>query len=145
MVVTHEDGNEDEFLPPDDFGMSNAGATMIEYQEFQWKVGDALSGRIAPRFDLLCFKTVSNSRKLLKCRLEIIGDVLCQHVGFREVVAVFQRLITQPEQVEAGLIPRRQLLVVVASPPALCSRLGPRGLAFVPIHRVEAGDKLVEV
>lgn len=32
MVVTPEDGDEAEFRPLDDFGMPNAGATIIEYQ-----------------------------------------------------------------------------------------------------------------
>jgi len=41
---------------------------------------------------------------LFKCGFEIFDDFLGENVGIREIVGFFQAFISEPEDVEAGLI-----------------------------------------
>ena len=80
--------------------------------------------------------------KAVKPGLQVLDDLLGELVRLRQVVQIDQALVLEPEDVEAGLVPGRQLLVAVA-PPAALGRfpLIPRGLAPVAVARVVALDE----
>ena len=69
---------------------------------------------------------------------QVLDDLASEDVRFREVGGVFQALVAQPEDVEAGLVPCHQL--VVGDPP---EPLGLLPLAELPW--LVALDEVVEV
>lgn len=55
----------------------------------------------------------------LQRALQILDDLVRQHVGTRQVVQVRERLVLDPENVEARLVALHQLLRVKPAPAAL--------------------------
>lgn len=79
-----------------------------------------------------------NAPELLHRRPQILHDLRRQHVGVGEVVTVLQDLVLQPEDVQADLVARQQ---VVIGEGAEALRL----LPVVPVLRMVALDKVPQV
>ena len=71
-------------------------------------------------------------------RLEVLDDLLRDHLGRREVVGVLEGLVAEPEDVEAGLVARDQLVVGEPLEPLAL-------LALAARVRLVALDEVVEV
>src|SRR5437867_3436394 len=76
---------------------------------------------------------------------QVLSDLLGQHMRLREVGRVLQTLVAQPEQVEAELIARGDLVIGVGPPASVRRLLRPCRRTFVTSARAIAGDELVEV
>src|SRR5438445_1153681 len=76
---------------------------------------------------------------------QVLRDLLGQDMGIREVGRVLETLVTQPEQVEAELVARQDLLVAIWPPAPIRRRFRPRRFAFMTPARAITGDKIVEV
>src|SRR2546427_2724932 len=76
---------------------------------------------------------------------QILGDLLGQDVGIGEVGGVLETLVAQPEQVEAELVARQDLLVAIGPPAPLRRLLRPRRLALMTLARAVTRDEIVEV
>lgn len=77
--------------------------------------------------------------ELRQCRREVLDDLPRDDLGCGQVVQVLQRLVAEPRDVEVGLVPRDEVLVV--------ERVEPLGLSACrpvlpgPVAR----DEVVEV
>jgi hypothetical protein len=69
-----------------------------------------VAGRLSP------LQLPRDRAELLQGRLEVVGDLLGQHVGLWEALGVLQALVPQPRQVEGKLVPLGEFLVGVAPP-----------------------------
>lgn len=67
------------------------------------------------------------------------------HLRRRQVVGIGQRLVLEPEDVEAGLVPGHEILVLVHPPPTIGLLRAEGGLAVVPVGGVVETDELVRV
>jgi hypothetical protein len=47
--------------------------------------------------------------ELAQSGLQVVGDLLGEHVGRRQVLRVLERLVAEPDQVEAHLVARELL------------------------------------
>jgi hypothetical protein len=68
-----------------------------------------------------------NPRELLRCRLQVVGDLLGQDVRFGEVVTVFEAFVAEPEDVEVQLVAFSQIGVAEAAPAAFRVLVGVPG------------------
>jgi hypothetical protein len=76
--------------------------------------------------------------ELSQCGLQVLDYLRGYHMRGRQVFGVLQRLVPEPENVEAGLVSGDQFLVGEGSEPlGLC--------AFEPVLGVVAGDEIVQV
>ena len=60
-----------------------------------------------------------NVRKLFERGLQIFSDFLGQHFWGRQILAVFERVVFEPEDVEVGFVAFDDLVVGEAAPAAL--------------------------
>ena len=67
------------------------------------------------------------------------------HVGVGKIGGVFEGVVFEPEDVEAGFVAGDEFVVGVGTPAAVGFLVGPGGFASVPIRRVVAFHELVEV
>lgn len=81
--------------------------------------------------DCTLLEIPEDALNLFERAAKVFGDLSRQHVRIRQLGGVLQRLILQPEEVEAALVPRNDLLVGEHSPPAFrILLLVPRRLAL---------------
>src|SRR5262249_49421022 len=64
-------------------------------------------------------QSLRNRAEQLQGRLQVLGDLFGQDIGFREAVRVLQTLVLEPEQIEVELVPLRQLVVGERAPAAV--------------------------
>ena len=81
----------------------------------------------------------------LQRALQVLDDLIREHVGTWQVVQIGKRLVLDPENVEARLVALHQLLRVKPAPAALGVLLRPRFLALVAVLRIVAGDKILQI
>lgn len=83
-------------------------------------------------------KALGQGSELLQSRLEVLDDLGGDDAGGGEVVGVFEALVAEPEDIQAGLVARHQLVVVEPLEPlGLLTLTEPTG----PI----TGDEIIEV
>lgn len=83
--------------------------------------------------------------KALQCALEVFDDVVSQHVGRGQVVQIGKGLVLDPEDIEAGLVPRKDVGNIEFAPAAIRVIFAPRFGAFVPILRMITGDEVQQI
>jgi hypothetical protein len=83
--------------------------------------------------------------ELLPGRLQVVGDLLCQHFGVGQVVGVLQALVLEPEKIEVRLVALGQLVVTECPPARFGPLVAPGRFALVPLPRLETIDEFVEV
>ena len=66
-----------------------------------------------------------NQLELFKRCAQVFDDLGGDHVGVFQVGRVFQAVVLEPEDVEAELIPLRELVIAVRPPSALGVRFRP--------------------
>ena len=80
--------------------------------------------------------------KALQCALEVFDDVVSQHVGRGQAVQIGKGLVLDPENIEAGLVPRKDVGNIKFAPAAIRVILAPCLGALITILRVIAGDEV---
>jgi len=55
-------------------------------------------------------------KRIIQRRLHVIGDLLCEHVWFRQVVGFLQALVLEPENVQIHVVPLQQFLLFEYGP-----------------------------
>ena len=80
--------------------------------------------------------------KALQCALEVFDDIVSQHVGRGQVVQIGKGLVLDPEDIEAGLVPREDVGNIEFAPAAIRVIFAPRFGAFAPILRMITGDEV---
>src|SRR5690606_35103700 len=89
--------------------------------------------------------------ELLQRSLQILYDLGGEHSRFRQVSAIFQAVVLQPEYVEARLVTGHDLVVAVLAPAAFgtCAVRGGGGtpslLALATVIGVVASHEVLEV
>lgn len=78
-----------------------------------------LSALVSGLFSQVC----RNLAKLLQRRLQVIDDFLGDDLRRGKVIAVGERLVLEPENVEARLVARDEFVVAVSAPAALHANL----------------------
>jgi hypothetical protein len=68
------------------------------------------------RIGLVRLHLLRDRRGLLQGGLQVVGDFLGEDVGRRQVVAVFQALVAEPEDVVVVLVPLHKVVVVERPP-----------------------------
>src|SRR5438876_7565372 len=92
-----------------------------------------------------CLEVRQNALDLAERVPQVLGDLLGQDVRVGKVGRVLQTLVAQPEQVEAELIARGDLVIGIGAPAPVRCLLRPCRSTFVTSARAIAGDELVEV
>jgi hypothetical protein len=87
---------------------------------------------------LFPFQLLINAAKHLQDGLEVVGNLPGQDFRLREVLQVFQTVVFEPEDIQAGLVPLDYLLIG-EGPEAL------ELLALVPVLRIIALDEVLQV
>ena len=83
--------------------------------------------------------------KAFECALEIFDDIVCQHIRRGQVVQIGKGLVLDPEDIEAGLVPRKDVGNIEFAPAAIRVIFAPRFGAFVPILRMITGDEVQQI
>ena len=78
----------------------------------------------------LIFQLRGDRRELIQGGLQVVGDFLGEHIGFRQVFGIFQAFVSQPKDVEIHFVPLGEFFVIECSPTAVGVLLGPGGFAF---------------
>ena len=81
--------------------------------------------------------------KALQSALEVFNDIIGQHVGRRQAVQIGEGFILDPEDIEAGLVPREDVGNVEFAPAAVRVLLAPCFGALVAILRMIAGNEIL--
>lgn len=81
----------------------------------------------------------------LQCALEIFDDIIGQHVGRGQAVQIGKGLVLDPEDIEAGFVPCKDVRDIEFAPAAIRVILAPRFGALVAILRVIAGDEIQQI
>ena len=74
---------------------------------------------------------------------EIVNDFLGEYVGIREIVGLFEALVSEPEDIEAGFIAVDEFFVIVRAPAAVGILVGPGRRPLMAVLRVLALHELV--
>ena len=83
--------------------------------------------------------------KALHRFFEVLKDFCGEHVRIGQVVEVGKRLVLDPENIEAGFVAGQDFVDAVAAEAAFRILRRPGFAALVPILRMIAGEKLVEI
>lgn len=76
--------------------------------------------------------------------MQVFKNPLCNHGRERQLIAGSQRIIFEPENIEACLVTGYQLLIAIHASAAIRVLGTPGGLALVAIRRVVQRDKLIQ-
>ena len=83
--------------------------------------------------------------KALQCALQIFDDIIGQYIRRGKAVQIGKGLVLDPEDIETGLVPRKNIGNVEFAPAAIRVLLAPCLGALVPILRVIAGDEIQQI
>src|SRR5436190_15074231 len=92
-----------------------------------------------------CLQIRQNTLDLPKRVPQVLGDLLGQDMRIGEIRGVLEALVAQPEQVEAELVARQDLVVAIWPPASVRRLLGPRRFALMTLAQAVTGDEIVEV
>ena len=93
--------------------------------------------------DIPLFQLRLQLLKALQRALEVFDDFVSQHVGRGQAVQIGKGFILDPEDIEAGLVPRKDVGNIEFAPAAIWVIFAPRFGAFVPILRMITGDEIL--
>jgi len=71
-------------------------------------------------------------------RVEVIDDFLSEDVGIGKVVGLFEACVSESKDIEAGLVPVDEIVVIIGLPGSLGSRFRPCGHAALAQKRFAA-------
>ena len=94
---------------------------------------------------LFALQCVQQLAKLIHGGLQIFHDILCQFFRGGKVVQVDQRFILDPENVQTGFVPGKNVLCRKAAPTTFGIFLAPGFLAFKAIFRIVAPDEILQI
>jgi hypothetical protein len=83
--------------------------------------------------------------ELFQGGFQVLDDLLGENLGIGKVIGVFEVLVSQPENIETGLVAADEILVIVRPPAAFRSRLGPSRFALMAVFWIIILNELVEV
>ena len=83
--------------------------------------------------------------KALQRTLQVFDDIIGQHIGCRQIVQIGKRLVLDPENVEAGLVPCQNVRNVEFAPAAIWIILAPRFGALIAVFRMITGNEILQV
>jgi hypothetical protein len=70
---------------------------------------------------------------------------LSENIGIGEIVGFFQAFVSEPEDVEAGLVAVDEFVIVVGSPPPVGILFGPSRRPLIAVLGIVALNELVQV
>jgi len=88
------------------------------------------------RLSLACLRLAEIVRyqpELFERCFEVVDDFLGDDVGVGKIGGVFEGVVFEPEDVEAGFVAGDQLVIIVGAPTAVGFLVGPGGFAIVAI------------
>lgn len=94
---------------------------------------------------LFALQCVQQLAKLIHGGLQIFHDILSQFFRGGQVVQVGQRFILDPENVQTGFVPGKNVLYRKAAPTTFGIFLAPGFLAFKAIFRIVALNKILQI
>lgn len=103
------------------------------------------SGNDLPQSALFLLQTGQHTPKALQSGFQILDDVLRNIVRLRKVIQITQGFIPQPEDVQAGLIPLKDVVEGITPPPTIRVVLAPGFFPLVAFARFVALDEFLKV
>lgn len=94
---------------------------------------------------MILISTALSAPKALQCALEVFDDIIGQHVRRGQAVQIGKGFVLDPEDIETGLVPRKDVGNVEFAPAAIRIIFAPRFGAFIPILRMIAGDEVQQI
>ena len=77
--------------------------------------------------------------------MQVFDDIIGKHVGRRQAIQIGKGLVLDPEDVQAGLVPRKNIGNVEFAPATIRVILAPCFVALVAILRMIASDEILEI
>ena len=81
----------------------------------------------------------------IQCALEIFDNIQSQFIRCGQAVQVRKRFVLDPEDIQTGFIPVQNFLNGEFPPAAIRVILRPCLMALMPVLRMEAGDKILQI